>query len=822
MAAAGNRGLALGLAGIALLLAATLAAYRPPAPLRANASPDVFSAYRAGQILQELVGNGLPHPVGSPAGARIRDAIVRRLSALGYAPELQSGFVCRGGVCGTPVNIIATLRTSSENEDAVMLAAHYDSVPAGPGASDDGAGVATVLEIARILAARPRPPHPVVLLFTDGEEAGLLGALLFVHQHPLAKQVKAAVNLEARGTSGPSLMFETGTANSWLMRLYGSAIARPFTNSLYYVVYKLLPNDTDFTVFKTAGYQGFNFAFIGNVGRYHTPLDNVANASASSIQHQGDNALAAVSALVHSPTLHSAVAESVFFDSFARTLIAWPVAFTLPAALFTFALLLAEIVILLRRRALTVREVLWGGVGTLCALAVAVALCLGVLAMLLIVGRVPLAAASWIAHPVPMHIAAAAIALFAAGGVSAWLARRAGFWGFWAAASLLGAILSLASALVIPGASFAPLLWAAAAGLGALPSAVSLMSARARPKAAGFAALVPAMVIFAGIFPLLGFLYTALGSSAWPAATLLLSLGAATLLPLLAAASGRARRQVTVTAALFAAAGLAVTLSLPTYSAEWPERINLEYWLDADTGQSNYLARCDSSRLPAALAAAAPFDPAPRPRFAGSGSLAFFAAAPKLALAAPELRLTAPPTAASAGVATHYALHLRSLRGAPEMLVVFPASGKIAEVTLETASGPVRTRLNRLWSGATVLDLVSLPAGGMDIGLDTAGRLPLTIQLFDQSYDFPAEGMLQRARQPNAISSQDGDLTVVHRTATLDPAADRGGFDTRSTVLRTGGVQSRQPRIVYLLDRPHDGLAPALLDPPLLSEISDR
>src|SRR3984893_14410864 len=359
MTAAGNRGLALALTGIALLFAVTLLAYRPPAPLGANAPPGVFSAYRAEAILQDLLGDGIPHPIGSPAGARVREAIVQRLSALGYAPELQSGFVCRDGVCGNPVNIIARLGPSTENEDAVMLTAHYDSVPAGPGASDDGAAVATVLEIARILAARPRPRHPVVLLFTDGEEAGLLGALLFVQQHPLSKQVKAAVNLEAPGTSGPSLMFETGTANSWLMRLYGSAIARPFTNSLYYVVYKLLPNDTDFTVFKTAAYQGFNFAFIGHVGRYHTPLDRVANASTRSIQHQGDNALAAVSALANSPTLDPPVAESVFFDGFARTLIAWPAAFTLPAALLSLTLLLAESVILWRRGAVAVREVLW-------------------------------------------------------------------------------------------------------------------------------------------------------------------------------------------------------------------------------------------------------------------------------------------------------------------------------------------------------------------------------------------------------------------------------------------------------------------------------
>jgi hypothetical protein len=467
MSAAGNRGLAFALAGIAVLLAATLAAYRPPTPLGATASPSVFSAYRTLAILRDLVGNGIPHPIGSPAGAHMREAIVEKLAALGIASQLQSGFVCRDGVCGNPVNIVATLRGSTEDPDAVMLAAHYDSVPAGPGASDDGAAVATLLEIARILAARPPPPHPIVLLLTDGEEAGMLGAQLFVQQHPLAKQVKAAVNLDARGTSGPSLMFETGTANTWLMRLYGSAIARPITNSLYYLVYRQLPNDTDFTVFKAAAYQGFNFAFIGDVGRYHTPLDSVANVSAGSIQHQGDNALAALSALANSATLQPAIAESIFFDGFARTLIAWPASFALPAALFTLAVLLAEAVFFLCRGAVAAREILWGAVGTICMLVSGAALCAGLLALAVAFGKVPPTdRASWISHPLPMHIAAAAIALLAAAGASAWLARRAGFWGFWMAAALLGAVLSAAGAAVIPGASFVLLPWTLAAGAG--------------------------------------------------------------------------------------------------------------------------------------------------------------------------------------------------------------------------------------------------------------------------------------------------------------------------------------------------------------------
>ena len=334
MALKSNRGLILAAAGIAALLAATLAAYRTPAPLGSDAPATEFSASRARAVLQELVGSGVPHPIGSPANATVRDLIVKRLAALGYTPTLQSGLVCNDwGTCGTPTNIVATLGGVPAGGDAVLLSAHYDSVPAGPGASDDGAGVAAVLEIARILAAMPAPRHPVVLLLTDGEEGGLLGALLFTREHDLAKHVWAAVNMDSRGTSGPSLMFETGTANAWLMRLYAAAVLRPITNSLCYVVYKTLPNNTDFTVFKEASYQGFNLAFIGDVARYHTPLDSWENSSASTLQHQGNNALSAVLALANSAEVRPPAAESVFFDVFARAVIVWPVKFVLPAAL---------------------------------------------------------------------------------------------------------------------------------------------------------------------------------------------------------------------------------------------------------------------------------------------------------------------------------------------------------------------------------------------------------------------------------------------------------------------------------------------------------
>ncbi len=767
-----HRGLIAAFAGIALLLAAACLAYRPIVPLGADAPPTVFSAYRAARILRDLVGDGVPHPIGSPAGARLREAIVERLSALGYTPELQSGWVCEEGACGNPVNIIARLGGDSEDRGTVLLASHYDSVPAGPGASDDGAAVASMLEIARILRALPAPRHPIVLLFTDGEEAGLLGAALFVREHPRSADVKAAVNMEARGTSGPSLMFETGTANTWLMRLYASAIARPLTNSLFYVVYKLLPNDTDFTEFKAAGYQGFNFAYIGNVGRYHTPLDSAANADASSIQHQGNNALAALSALANAPALDPSPGESVFFDGFSRTLIAWPAGFTLPAALIALILLLAESVVLLRRRAVTWRQALWGWVATLCTVGLGTALCSGLLALLIVLCKVPsLEGSSWISQPLPLHIAAAAIALLAAGGGALCLARRAHYWGFWIAAALQNALLCVVSAVVAPGASFLFLLSALAAGLGALPATVSLLRSAAPPKAwtRDLAAILPALVLFGAVFPLLQFLYMALGSPAWPLSTLLLSFVTATLLPLLAAASRTARRMVVAVSALIAVGGAAVALRMPEYSADWPERVNLEYWLDTDTGESHYLARCDSMRLPAGLATAAHFESIPRPRFAGSASRAFYADAPLLALAAPELS----PSETTGATAGRYALHLHSARGAPEAIVVFPPAAQVGEIELAAGPTPVRAKTRRLRSGAALLDVVGLPAGGVDFSFDAAGAAPIKVQVFDQSYDFPRQAGLRRARGPTATSSQDGDLTVVLRTVSLYPAAGR-------------------------------------------------
>src|SRR5580692_5967126 len=222
---------------LALILLLSYASLRPPAPKPASAPPQEFSAERAREILNRLVGDGVPHPTGSAHNEVVRGRVMNEFTRLGYRPQIQSGFSCdEYGTCATVQNVIARL-DGAVTGPAVLLAAHYDSVPAGPGASDDGMGAASVLEIARAFKSLPTPKNSVIFLIDDGEEAGLLGARVFVEQHPWANDVRVAVNVDNRGTSGPSLMYETGDANEWATRLYTQHAARPATNSIFYFAY---------------------------------------------------------------------------------------------------------------------------------------------------------------------------------------------------------------------------------------------------------------------------------------------------------------------------------------------------------------------------------------------------------------------------------------------------------------------------------------------------------------------------------------------------------------------------------------------------------
>src|ERR1022692_4198036 len=243
----------------------------PPPAVPATAPPTDFSAARA--LAHLRVFARVPHPVGTAAHDTVR------------SPRWGSPYNA-----ATVYNVLARLPGAASTK-AVMLAGHYDSVSAGPGASDDGHAVALELETLRALLAGPRLRNDVVFLFTDSEESGSLGAEGFLEHHPLAKQIGLVMNFEARGTSGPAMMFETSEGNGKIVREFAAAAPHPVTSSLSYEAYKLLPNDTDLTFFKQGGLAGLGFAYVNDVAYYHTQYDDVAHLDPRSLQQEGAYAL---------------------------------------------------------------------------------------------------------------------------------------------------------------------------------------------------------------------------------------------------------------------------------------------------------------------------------------------------------------------------------------------------------------------------------------------------------------------------------------------------------------------------------------------------
>ena len=247
-----------------------------PAPLPADAPATEFSAARADAALAKLLGPQRPHPAGSAENDALTARLMDQLRALGLSPSLQTATSCETGrfiLCTMVHNVVAEVAPGSG--PVVLLMAHKDSVVAGPGAGDDGSGVATILETIRALKARGGAGAPVMALFTDGEELGLLGARAWLKApHP---PVAAVINMEARGTRGPSLLFQTSPGDAALIDLYARNVRHPVASSLYGEIYRRLPNDTDLTPFLQAGTAGVNFAFLGNIAQYHTPLDRREN-----------------------------------------------------------------------------------------------------------------------------------------------------------------------------------------------------------------------------------------------------------------------------------------------------------------------------------------------------------------------------------------------------------------------------------------------------------------------------------------------------------------------------------------------------------------
>ncbi|KAI8889092.1 hypothetical protein K501DRAFT_239409 [Backusella circina FSU 941] len=222
-------------------------------------------------------------------------------------------------------NVIVRLHGQSEKEDALLVNAHYDSVPSSFGVTDNGMGVCTALELLRYFVHHP-PRQTIIFLFNNMEEGGLVGARTFVN-HPWYKSIKLFVNLEGGGAGGRAMLFRGSSldavkkaASSGASYVHGS----PLGNDMFKA--GLIKSDTDYTVFTENGVPGLDVAFYGPRSHYHTARDDLAHTTPEALQYMGQYALGTIRAIANSDELLDTPKEDqsfVFYDILGRFMFAY-------------------------------------------------------------------------------------------------------------------------------------------------------------------------------------------------------------------------------------------------------------------------------------------------------------------------------------------------------------------------------------------------------------------------------------------------------------------------------------------------------------------
>ena len=323
-----------------------------------------FSPSRAMRLVEKI--SQKPHYVSSVNHDKVLQLIVAEMKKLGLQPTIQEGFtMTEKGTLVYSKNIIAKI-PGTNNSKALLLLSHYDSAPHtfSKGAADDASGIATILEGIRTYRnGTNKNKNDIIILFTDAEEIGLNGAALFCTQHKWAKSIGLALNFEARGTAGNSYMLmETNNGNSVMVSHFGSAgVGYPASNSLMYSIYKMLPNDTDLTVFREKNkIQGFNFAFIDNHFNYHTEQDNAINLDRKSLAQQGSYLMPLLTHFAQADLSKlNSKTDSVYFN-FSNLFCHYPNSWILPMIGIGLLLFLFFIFVGLAKRVLYVDKMIRG------------------------------------------------------------------------------------------------------------------------------------------------------------------------------------------------------------------------------------------------------------------------------------------------------------------------------------------------------------------------------------------------------------------------------------------------------------------------------
>ena len=733
----------------AIGLALTAHARNEPEPRPASALAQEFSQARARRIQQQLVGDGTPRAIGSAANLAAVQRISTQLTQLGLQPALQQRLACAQSRCGNITNLVA--RVEGRQPGSVLLVAHHDSVEASPGASDDAAGVAVLLETARALLAGPSLRHGVILLISDGEEVGSLGATAFATDHPWMRDVAAVINVDNGGTSGLSLLYGTGVGNLGVVDTYARVVPHPASSSVLAIGHAYLPRASDFSVFAARGLPGLDLAFAGDEALYHTALDTVERTHPGSLQHEGDCVLALTRALAAGDLQHLVSVDAAWFDLFGRWVVRWPAVWSLPLALVALGLL-----------AMTMRRLRMPPMAAASALAAALlaTLASGLLAVVtqLVLRRLALIPADYIRAPYWLVLAMLGVGVLCVVAVSGRLVRvepaalELGVWCTWT----LGAVTT---ALVLPGASvlFLPTALTASVArvlLGHSRYAATLTSAAAAIALA--AAWFPAWALAPDTFGL-----SALVVFAAPAAWI-----GSLLLPGLASLSARQRRWLMLTTSSVVLVGLGGHALARKFDAASPQRVNVIAYTDAtarrsvaivDTtwGSARAAAPAPMRAALAKLASRTPEDSAP---FAWSSTPMLFASLAELTQPTPAITVHVEASHSDATT-----LRVQLAPSVRRLLVLANEPAPIASLRIGTRRWPSVLRPGRHGSRYRTWGLYAPAADSMlklewDSAQHAATELTFVADMPELPDSFRA---LLDSRPSWAVASQSGDHSVV-------------------------------------------------------------
>lgn len=707
----------------------------PPA-LPIKIEPGDFQTSRAIGRLDRILKNQRPHSVDTSSNDEVRDRLISEIRAIGLQPQIREATNCTRDPrteiisCAHIHNVVATI-PGRNSGPLLLLNAHYDSTPTGPGASDDGLGVATLLEVASNLKSA-QLQRPVVLLFNEGEEFGLNGSAAFMRSDPLAGRVDSLINIDSRGVTGPALMFETSDPNALALSIYSLGARRPYANSLSTDFAKLIPNTTDVVEFKRAGWTFLNFAIVGNETRYHSPGDTVGALDPRSLHEIGSEVQTLTRIMAQRPRSAGINrGQVVFTDLAGRALVRLPLmlAWGMLAALLILASILGW-----RERAFTKVLLITAG-STLAGIA-------GSSLVAMFAGFVR-RGDFWRAYPLVSYLAVyCALVAFMTASLGRWgvgTDRRRLRSAAWLMILALGAALSL----FLPGASIFFLIAPAIAIVG-------LAVQRGAPKVATMLMIVAAvtqLVMFAEMLALIEMLL--IDGPLW-SVTPLAALAA---LPLLIEVHDANLRLAKV--GLFALSAIlwVVALALPRSSGERPAAFNIDYFRDADRNLASWAIGTKGARLPIGFPGrwergALPYNPKTR----------WIAKAPIQSTPRPSARLLA---SRREGSGRRLAIAL-SGGGADAFSIRVPSSAKVLGIGLPGA-------LERPSSSkATVLRCSGRSCNGLVIELLLADQRPVEAELF--SYQFhllPQAKVLVAARPKDAVPQYAPDSVITLSRAKL-------------------------------------------------------